>query len=390
MKYAYLQMVKGGTNNNKFYEMRQVDDENFSVSYGRNMSIPQQKTYPMHRWHSIYNNKIKKGYTDLTDSHRPNKRNSSYKNELDVDVQNLITSLNSYSSILVSDNYNVTSITEELLAKAQHVIDYLKRNYDKIEVKVINTQLEHLFSLIPRKMKYVSDFLVHEYFTNPEILGLLNKEQALLDSLSITSTKDNLADIDTTFTDTFGLTIHPITDYLLPDYLTAIPFTKINQAYRVTHKVTKDLLQNYVSNRDNKEIQYRFHGSRNSNWLSILSKGLVIRPSGVIHNGSYLGDAIYGAASWDKSKNYTSLKGAGWTNGDDTEGIIGLFAFHTGNVKIVNNHSWGSNHNLSYEMLQREGYDSIHAKASGSLRNDEYTVYSPRQVTLEYLFKFGE
>ncbi len=56
-------------NNNKVYTMTKISNDTFKVEYGRVGAKPQIETYPIYRWNSKYNEKIKKGYIDITNNY---------------------------------------------------------------------------------------------------------------------------------------------------------------------------------------------------------------------------------------------------------------------------------------------------------------------------------
>jgi len=52
----------------KFYEMEQKIEGTFDVFYGRIGAAPQTKTYHISDWQKKYNEKINKGYKDISES----------------------------------------------------------------------------------------------------------------------------------------------------------------------------------------------------------------------------------------------------------------------------------------------------------------------------------
>ena len=56
-------------NHNKYYQMTQVSDTEFMVEYGRIGRSPSVHVYPMEKWDSIYRQKTRKGYHDVSHSH---------------------------------------------------------------------------------------------------------------------------------------------------------------------------------------------------------------------------------------------------------------------------------------------------------------------------------
>lgn len=69
MEELYLVMTNAGANNNKFYRMVPHGDV-FDVYYGRIGASEQHASYPISKWNTKYNEKIRKGYTDQTANHR--------------------------------------------------------------------------------------------------------------------------------------------------------------------------------------------------------------------------------------------------------------------------------------------------------------------------------
>ena len=70
-KIIKLIFVEGiGKNSNKFYNMSENSDGTFSVEYGRVDSTSQKTSYPMSQWSKKYNEKLKKGYKDITELYK--------------------------------------------------------------------------------------------------------------------------------------------------------------------------------------------------------------------------------------------------------------------------------------------------------------------------------
>ena len=59
-----LECTTGG--HNKFYKMTENGDGTFTARYGAIGTLGATKTYPMSKWPSIYNEKIRKGYIHLS------------------------------------------------------------------------------------------------------------------------------------------------------------------------------------------------------------------------------------------------------------------------------------------------------------------------------------
>lgn len=70
MRYAYLENTTAG--HNKFYEM--IEDsggKTFTVKYGRIGNSPQKMQYNIGDWYKKHDEKMKKGYIDLTHTKNP-------------------------------------------------------------------------------------------------------------------------------------------------------------------------------------------------------------------------------------------------------------------------------------------------------------------------------
>lgn len=75
-----LECTTGG--HNKFYKMTENGDGTFTARYGAIGTLGATKTYPMSKWPSIYNEKIRKGYIHLSNQpvyQRPSKNSGGPK-----------------------------------------------------------------------------------------------------------------------------------------------------------------------------------------------------------------------------------------------------------------------------------------------------------------------
>ena len=63
-----VRLIMQESNHNKFYEMEQYTTNYFNVSYGRIGANPQIRTYHIESWNRKYNEKINKGYKDVSES----------------------------------------------------------------------------------------------------------------------------------------------------------------------------------------------------------------------------------------------------------------------------------------------------------------------------------
>jgi len=128
-----------------------------------------------------------------------------------------------------------------------------------------------------------------------------------------------------------------------------------------------------------------WHGTRRANMIGITTKGLLIRPSGVVHAGSMYGDGIYWATNSTKSINYCDVKGSYWAQGSNKTAYLFLGDVAFGNQKIA-----GGSH--FYNKKNIAPNHSVFAKAGGAVYNDELITYSPtgpeQQHCLRYIIEF--
>jgi len=130
-----------------------------------------------------------------------------------------------------------------------------------------------------------------------------------------------------------------------------------------------------------------WHGTRRANMIGITTKGLLIRPSGVIHAGSMYGDGIYWAVHSTKSMNYCDVKGSYWAQGSNKTAYLFL-----GDVAFGNQEMAGGSHMYTKKNIAPN--HSVWAKSGGrsGLYNDElitYTASGPgQQHALRYIIEF--
>lgn len=129
-----------------------------------------------------------------------------------------------------------------------------------------------------------------------------------------------------------------------------------------------------------------WHGTRRANMIGITTKGLLIRPSGVIHAGSAYGDGIYWATNSTKSINYCDVKGSYWAQGSNKTAYLFLGDVAFGNTKMAT----GSHF---YTLSNIKPYHSVWAQAGkGGVINDELITYNPtginQQHCLRYIIEF--
>lgn len=119
-----------------------------------------------------------------------------------------------------------------------------------------------------------------------------------------------------------------------------------------------------------------FHGSANSNLLSILKGGLIIPKSSAPHVcGRAFGNGVYGAINSTKSLNYS----VGFWGGRRST--------YNNNFLFLADFSMGKTYDTDSGKPNGAptGYDSLWAKKGRGLYNDELIVYTLSQCTLKYI-----
>ncbi len=397
-----------GQNNNKFYNMTE-NGGTIDIEYGRVDATCTNTSKSISQWDKVRNSKIKKGYKDVThlvieEDDSNDDTQTDMADIADAVIDKLFKQLQAYANKTIVENYKVSShkVTQVMVDEAQAKVDEIAKligKRKKIDVEQYNQLLLDLFHIIPRRMQDVRSWLVSTSLTGSELREkcekLLGKEQSTLDVMAgqvIVNTKTD--DVDEVTTDVkrdilevLGLEVAPTTssdDKQIKELLGGNA-SQFRRAYKVINKKTEKAFNDHMDKAKNKQTKLFWHGSRNENWLNIISTGLLIRPSGAVYSGSMFGDGIYFADKAKKSIGYTSLRGSYWAKGGNDSAYLALFSVHVGNQYDVHRCDSGVN----YAKLQKDGYDSTYAHAGQSLLNNEYIVYQSQQCTISYLVEIG-
>lgn len=403
MEYKYLVMVTSD-NHNKYYEMV-PQGSGFIVNYGRVGASPQVRSYSEYEFDKKYNEKIRKGYVDQTDLRKDlinvskNEPKSKYLPIQDKEIAELIDYLQKVARQKIADNYTISTekVTSAMVEEAQNKLNKLSDLYNskfKDKKDKFNDVLLELFNILPRKMGCVVDYLAKD--SKDETLSAIYiREQDLLNIMKgqvIQKTKEEVTDTDVadpteTILQANGLTIEPINEQdkkIILKELGEIK-DKFYKAWRVTNKATRERFDNEIAQATNKTTKLLWHGSKNENWFSIMSNGLLLNPNAAI-TGKMFGFGSYYALQARKSFNYTSYEGSYWAHGNSDRAFMGLYSVHYGNPYKV--YDFDSRYyKYNYEKLRENGdYNSLHADSSkGMLRNDEIIVYQESQSDIRYL-----
>ena len=402
IKPTYLIFVSAD-NHNKYYNLFPEGNQ-FKVQYGRVDSTKTERYYPMSKWDSQIKSKLKKGYQDITDlktdlvqeisaSHPE----SPYREIENAAVRAIVEKLQSLARETIQKNYTVkaSAVTQDMVDAAQKIIDELANACSGVEE--FNNNLLKLFTVIPRKMGNVRDYLS----SKPEDFAkIISKEQDLLDvmrgQIYVKPENELVEHVEKkqqTILEELGLVMEEATadDVALIKTLMKESVDKFRKAWRVTNLKTQGRFDKFVAENDIKDTRLLFHGSRSENWFSIIKTGLMIRPSNAVYTGSMFSDGIYFAPKCQKSIGYTSLSGAYWTRGGSNTAYMALFEVAYGNPYVIYQHD-SSCYRLNYDVLQNKNpkCNCLHAKSDkGMLRNDEIVFYRNDQMTIKYLIEIG-
>ena len=381
-------------NNNKFYKMNESGDGTFTVLWGRVGTGGQSTKYPISQWDAKLNEKLKKGYTRVA-GHSSSLAPTVTARDVKIDddeVRELVLFLIKSAKQSIAKNYLVSAgeVTQAQVDEAQAVIGELKIEIQKTPLScgAINTLLEKLYRTIPRKMANTKDFFLTAQIRGNETvegnaMRLLQAEQSLLDTLQ-SQVGSSAQQADAIDLESLGLEIDVASKADRDRIAKETDFMVGNQRiFRVVNKSTETSF--------NKGTKHKllYHGSKNENWMSVLQKGLLIRPSGVSTTGSMFGDGIYFANKARKSIGYTSLRGSYWASGSANKAYLAIFEVNVGKMWGVLDkqtyQSWMGR--LDQKQVTAKGCDTVFAKGGVDLKNDEHIVYEGGRCTIRYLIE---
>ena len=399
---TYLIMVTK-ENNNKYYNCFPEGDR-FRVEYGRVDSTKQTTSYPISKWNSQIQSKLKKGYVDVTDTKKDlieevstSNPDMTYKEIENKVIREIVEKLQSMARETIKKNYSVKSstVTQAMIDEAQIVLNDLSHINDTDD---FNDKLLELFAVIPRKMGNVKDYLCNN---SEDFSDIIQREQDLLDVMqgevykpekhtSITTSKDKK---DFTILDELGLEFGEVSNNEIEmiKKLMNESKNKFRKAWKVKNIETEKRFNKFVEDNKITDTRLLFHGSRSENFWSIIKTGLMIRPANAVYTGSMFGDGLYFAPKCQKSIGYTSLNGSYWAHGGNNVAYMALFEVAYGKPYVIYEHN-SNCYGLNYDVLQNKKpkCHCLHAKADkGMLRNDEIVFYKPEQVTIKYLIEIG-
>jgi len=391
MRTVKLIKVEPGANNNKYYDMVENGDT-IICKFGRVGASEQTASYPSRKWNEKYNEKLRKGYKDVTELYSTVAKSLEYKPISDTEVNSIVNKLLSFTNTHVKSNYTVTSdcVTKQQIDDAQGLLNELSfmARKDSIAVEDFNHKLLELFHTIPRRMGKVSDYIVNSNLLNSEIIEsakkIITNEQDTLDSMATKvsmNVVDSVENPEQTLLDVIGISMRAVDskeEKMIKSLLGEIK-DKYSKAFYVSNNFSEKAFT-----KDIKNVEMLFHGSRNENFISIMKTGLLIRPSSAVYSGSMFSDGIYFADKAKKSLGYTSLRGSYWANGSQSTGYMAIFEVALGNQKHIYKHD-SSCYRITHDGLLKDKFNSVFAHGGADLVNNEFIVYHPSQCKIKYL-----
>ena len=364
---------------------------------------PKSHLRSMDSWDSTVHQLLRTGYI-LAKKERMEKKvlkndmsvdGSSYAKISDESVRTIVNRIIGFANKVVNTQYTVKvdDISDEMIVLG---VDILKGLSDKVNAGAIsignfNAELIRLFSVIPRRMDNVSRYLAKDEADIPDILKAEQELYDVLISQLRTYGKSSKADI----LSANGLKMRHVSQdeaKMLRERLGSEGHRYID-AWKVENTRSKQAFNEFCRREnltDGHGIDHLFHGSRNENWWSILTKGLTVNPpAGVVICGKAYGYGIYFAPQACKSMGYTSRAGSKWAGGSADTGFLLLSEVATG--KRYDGHL-GIDTSLNFEKLKKiaPGCHCTWAESrySGFVM-DEVIVYKDCQSTPEYLIEVG-
>jgi len=388
-QYAKLVMVTGA-NNNKYYEMIYEGGPSFTINYGRIESTKTTLSKPYSQWKSIYNEKVKKGYKDVTHTvsvtveDKVDEPESKLSQIQDAKVNKFLTLMKQYTDGLVAKTYTVKAkdVTQSQIDEAQGYLNELLK-IDKKDEVAINSKLLELYMVIPRYMSKVQNHLL----PNINLDKTLQQEQDNLDAMSAQVSMAKPADKQTvkkeekavkTLLDVLGIKMKEIKGHNNLDYLIKqITPSKIQAIFEIEKEEHDVIFNKWMDKQKNKQTRFLLHGTRCTSVIPIIEQGLKIRPQGNYQfSGKVYGDGNYFSETCSKSLNYT---------GYDNDQVLLVYEVHTGNPFIYDGWYRGNSFVLDYKNLQDRGFDSTFVKAGNGLLNTEIIAYKEEQCSIKYI-----
>ena len=396
---AYLVCVNAESNNYKYCHLMPQASGQIDVEYGR-MGVEAgqmfgkrriKEPYPGRMYWIRYYEKLSKGYVDRSSTYLETAAPKASKAVL-PSVQETLSAalwkrLLGFAHKHVEETLTNANVTEAQVKEARRIFE---RMSTRKSVKGFNRQLLELLALSPRRASKVADLLARDTEEFPQIIA---REESLILAMEAvasghTTDKDGIAQAGITL---FKAT--PEQEEAILGRLSPRLRQKVVHLWRVIDKPAKQRFEDYRKRSGFTHVREAFHGSRNENWASILTKRLQLYPDAAI-TGKMLGQCLYFAVKnpdgSEKSEKYTSLRGSYWAHGTSNTGFMGVYAlaYHP---KVIG--PGDTLRSFRAAELKAMGCNCVHAQkglyANGRrLYNDEIGVFDQDAVLINYLIEF--
>lgn len=392
----YLTYVNPQKNNNKYFKMIPNGDGTWTAKFGRiGSEIENSRIFPMELWDKKYHEKLGNGYSDQSALHHSDAVNvqvSSRFREIKNDcIRKLVNDLMDDARSCINENYTIHAmeVTEDMMQAAREMIMKLTQYTD---CETFNGALLELWKVLPRKMQKVSDYTAK---SENDFGIIIKREEDLLNVMEAIVKHDTPLYFDSQMSilEHMGLEIEEGTagqTAMVMGYLSESLKKKVIKVYKVVNTKTQKRFNDFVtSNKEGIMTKFLWHGSPNSNWLSILEKGMHVNVPST--HGRMFGSGIYFSPSAKKSWNYTSASNAIYTSEKKSKVYMGLFTTVYGNAyHAYDRYEFYSSYGLKDFLQNHPGCHCVHAHGKTEmLRNDEIIFYRDDQVTIAYLVEFS-
>ena len=389
-KKAYLTCVHHESNNYKAYILRPEGNLVYA-DYGRIDEVSKghvktvQQPYETYLYWIRYYEKLSKGYTDKSRFYLDGNATDTAKTDETglTPHQELYRLLHKYAVNMLNSALSIQRFTEAQVKECRRL---WKELCACKTVSDFNNCLAELIVLSPRKSNPMQRDNIGDYFARSvnDFAKIISFEETLVCAMEAAVMKPTEQG---TFADTEVYLVNDKQKAEVMQYLSNFDHKdKIKRIWRVKPHAQEKRFADYRKAHNIHVVRKLWHGSRNANWASILSNGLLLNPTAQI-TGKMFGNGIYFAVSANKSCGYTSYRGSYWSNGNEPSGIMGLYATAYGTpYKPVN--EMGENARRS--MVSRN-CNCVHAiPGNMALRNEEIVFYDESAVVLNYLVEFGD
>lgn len=379
--YLMFVDIKDGVQSNKFYNMIDKGDGTFDAEYGRVGSSSATKNYPIFKWNSTYNSKVRKGYKDISDLKTTVAVIAEASNNKDFD--DFYSKFKVYTGDMVKKTYLVEGCSQGQIDEAQFLINKITKAR---KIDDMNKHLFDLYKVIPRRMRNVRDHMIKSLKDKSKIISIEQDALDSMDSANIMNVSNPFTELGIEFTDVTTKRLKKMEKFLYPTMTKNYIYggsrsAIIKKIYAVTDVERTKEQENWIAKQDSKSTQLLIHGTRNANVFGILKSGLLIRPSNAYFSGAVYGDGVYHSAHSAKSLGYT---------GHDNDKLFFIQNVHMGNHYTYSGYYRQGKDldrsEMNYQSLRNKGgYDSLYVEAGDGLLNGEYIVYNKEQTNTHFL-----